>query len=70
MLVNVPVVCASALEELWAGGFASGGVSVDWTVDRTTGIDASPRERVSRPGAICKKHTYNGTTKSLQVIEQ
>ena len=49
MLVN-----AYALEELWAGGFASGGVSVDWTIDRTTGIDASPRERVSRPGAICK----------------
>ena len=44
MLVNV-----SALEELWAGGFASRGVSVDWI----TGIDASPRERVSRPGAIC-----------------
>ena len=54
MLVNVPVVCASALEELWAGGFASKGVSVNWTVDRTTGVDASPRERVSRPGAICK----------------
>ena len=32
-----------------AGGFASGGVPVDWT----TGINASPRERVSRPSAIC-----------------
>ena len=54
MLVNVPVVCAFALEELWVGGFASGGVFVNWTVDRTTGIDASPHERVCRPGAICK----------------
>ena len=54
MLVNAPVVCASALEELWARGFASGGVSVDWTVDQTTGIDVSPRERVSHPGVICK----------------
>ena len=54
MLVNVPVVCASELKELWVGGFASGGVSVDWTVDRTTGINASPRERVSHPSAICK----------------
>ena len=52
MLVNAPVVCASALEELWAGGFASGGVSVDWTIDQITGIDASPRERVSRLGNI------------------
>ena len=26
VLVNVSVVCASVLEELWAGGFASGGV--------------------------------------------
>ena len=50
MLVNVPIACASILEELWAGGFASGGVFVDWT----TGIDASPRERVSHPSAICK----------------
>ena len=54
MLVNASVVYASALEELWAGGFASGGVSVDWTIDQITGIDASPRERVSRLGAICK----------------
>ena len=54
MLVNTPIVCASELEELWARGFALGGVSVDWTVDRTTGIDASPRERVSHPSAICK----------------
>ena len=54
MLVNVPVVCAFALEELWAGGFASGGVSVDWTVDQTIGIDVSPRKHVSSPGAICK----------------
>ena len=54
MIVNVTVVCAFALEELWAGGFASGGVSVDWTVDQTTGTDASPREHVSRPGAIYK----------------
>ena len=53
MLVNVPVVCASVLEELWARGFASRGVSIDWIVDWTTGIDASPRERVSRSGAIC-----------------
>ena len=54
MLVNASVVCASELEELWAGGFALGGVSVDWTVDRTTGINASPREHVSHPSAICK----------------
>ena len=54
MLVNALVVSASALEELWGGGFASGGVSIDWTLDRTTGIDASPREHVSRPGAIYK----------------
>ena len=54
MLVNKLVVYAFALEELWAGGFALGGVSVDWTVDRTTRIDFSPRERVSRPGTICK----------------
>ena len=54
MLVNASVVYASALEKLWARGFASGGVSVDWTIDRITGIDASPRERVSRLGAICK----------------
>ena len=54
VLVNAPVVCAFVLGELWAGGFALGGVSVDWTVDRTTGIDATPCERVSRPGAICK----------------
>ena len=73
MLVNALVVCASALEELWTGGLASGGVSIDWTVDWTTRINASPRECVSHPGAICKyvttKHTYNGTTKSLQVME-
>ena len=49
MLVNSLVVCASALEELWVEEFASGGISVDWT----TGIDASPHERISRPGAIC-----------------
>ena len=48
MLVNVPVVCASALEELCTGGFDSRAVSVDWT----TGIDASPHECISRPGAI------------------
>ena len=48
MLVNAPVACVSALEELWAEGFASGGVSIDWT----TRIDASPHERVSHPGAI------------------
>ena len=54
MLVNASVVYASALEELWVGGFASGGVSVDWTIDQITEIDASPRERVSRLGAICK----------------
>ena len=54
MLVNAPVVCASALEELWAGGFASEGVSIDWIVDRTTEIDASPRERISHPDAIYK----------------
>ena len=53
MLVNASVVCASALEEFWMGGFASGGVSIDWTVDWTTGIDASLCERVSHPGAIC-----------------
>ena len=47
MLGNVPV--ASALEELWVEGFASGDVFVDWT----TGINALPREHVSRPGAIC-----------------
>ena len=52
MLVNVLVVCASALEELWAGGFASEGVSIDWTVDWTIGIDALPRNRVSHLGAI------------------
>ena len=49
MLVNVLVACASVLEELWAGGFASGGVFIDWT----TGIDASPRERVCHPRTIC-----------------
>ena len=49
MLVNVLVVCASALGELWAGGFASGGVYVDWTTE----IDASSRERISRPSVIC-----------------
>ena len=43
MLVN-----ASALEELWAGGFALRGVSVNWTI----GIDASPHKRVSRPDVI------------------
>ena len=53
MLVNASVVCAFALEEFCMGGFASGGVSVDWTVDWITGINASPREHVSRPGAIC-----------------
>ena len=53
MLVNALVVCASTLEELWTGGFASGGVSVDWTVDWTTGIDALPCEHVSRPDVIC-----------------
>ena len=54
MLVNALVVYASVLEELWVGGFASRGVFVDWTVDQTTEIDASPHERVCRPGAICK----------------
>ena len=49
MLVNAPVVCASTLEELWAGGFTLGGVFVDWA----TKIDVSHRKRVSRPGAIC-----------------
>ena len=53
VLINVLVVCTSALEELWVGGFFLGGVSVDWTIDWTTKIDASPRERVSHPGAIC-----------------
>ena len=53
MLVNALVACAYVLEELWAEGFALGGVFVDWIVDWTIGIDASPRERVSRPGAIC-----------------
>ena len=57
MLVNVPVVFASAVEELWAGGFASGDVSIDWTVDWTTKIDASPREHVSHPGAILLAHS-------------
>ena len=51
MLVNASV--ASTLEELWTRGFASGGVSIDWIVDWTTKIVASPREHVSRPGAIC-----------------
>ena len=49
MLVNASVVCASTLEELWTGEFALRAVSVDWTI----GIDASPHECVSRPGAIC-----------------
>ena len=53
MLVNALVVYISALEELWVGGFALGGVFVYWTVDWTTGIDVSPREHVSHPGAIC-----------------
>ena len=52
MLVNAPIACTSTLEEIWMGRFASGGVSVDWTVDWTIGIDVSPRERVSRLGAI------------------
>ena len=49
MLVNAPAAYTSALEELWAGGFASGGVSIDWTTE----INALPHVRVSRPGAIC-----------------
>ena len=52
MLTNVPVGCASALEELWVEGFTSGSVPVDWTIDWTTGIDALPRECVIRLGAI------------------
>ena len=53
MLANVPVACASTLKELWVEGFSLGGVPVDWTIDWITGIDASRREHVSHPGAIC-----------------
>ena len=58
MLANVPIAYASTLIELWAGGFSLGGVPVDWTVDWITEINASRREHVSRPSAICNKQTY------------
>ena len=69
MLVNVIVACTSTLEELWARGFASGSISIDCIVNWTIGIDASPRKRVSYPGAT-NKHIYIETTKLLQIIEQ
>ena len=53
MIANVSVGCASTLEELWAGGFASRGGSDDIPIDWNTKKDASCRERFSRPDAIC-----------------
>ena len=53
MLVIVLVECTSTLEELWVEGSTLGGGSDDVPIDKTIGKDASPRECVSRPGAIC-----------------